>query len=372
MKSPYFLWFQIAVLGIVLGVSEHLFFRQPATLVSRLPSVRAAQAAAAQDLSSPGEEKYLGNIQQLTHGGENAECYWSFDGKKLILQSTRGDLKADQIFTMDADGKNPRMVSTGKGRTTCAYFTKQGDIIYASTHLGSPDPPPAPDYSMGYVWPIYATFDIFTAKADGSDLKRLTKTHGYDAEGTLSRDGKKIVFTSIRDGDLDVYTMDLDGKNVKRLTTGLGYDGGAFFSPDDKMICWRASRPKTPAEVKRYKDLLAQNLVMPSQMELYLMNADGTNQRQITNNGAANFCPFFTPDGKQLIYASNALDDGGRKFDLFLINLDGTDLKRVTFDDAFDGFPMFSPDGTKIVWASNRNAKKRGETNIFLADWKGN
>jgi len=262
------------------------------------------------------------------------------------------------------------MVSTGKGRTTCAYFTRKGDIIYASTHLGSPDPPPPPDYSLGYVWPVYPTFDIFKARADGSHLVRLTKTRGYDAEGTLSPDGKRIVFTSLRDGDLDVYTMDLNGKHVKRLTTGLGYDGGAFFSPDNRLICWRASRPKTPVEIKQYRDLLGKNLVKPAHMELYVMNADGSNQRQVTNNGAANFCPFFTPDGKRLIFASNINDPKGRNFDLFLIKLDGTGMEQLTFDPSFDAFPMFSPDGKQLVWAGNRNGKKRGETNIFLADWK--
>ena len=318
----------------------------------------------------PGEERHFRNVKQLTNGGENAECYWSYDSKKLVMQSTRDGLKADQIFTMNADGSNLKMVSTGKGRTTCSYYLKgDKEIVYASTHLASPEPPPAPDQSQGYVWAVYSSFDIFRANADGSNVRPLTTNPGYDAEATVSPDGTKIVFTSTRDGDLDLYLMDIDGKNVKRLTTQLGYDGGAFFSPDGKKICFRAGRPQGEAEIAEYKKLLEQNLVKPSRMELYVMNVDGTGLQQVTNNGAANFCPFFTPDGQKLIFSSNLENPRGRNFDLYLINPDGTGQERLTFEPTFDGFPMFSPNGKKIVWASNRNAKVRGETNIFVADW---
>lgn len=334
------------------------------------PDIRPAHGAtAAQALERPGE-KHLKNIRQLTNGGENAEAYWSFDGKKIILQSTREGLKADQIFIMNADGSNPTMVSTGKGRTTCSYFLKDGKhIVYGSTHGASPEPPPPPDFSLGYVWAVYPGFDIYRAKVDGSDLTPLTQTPGYDAEATVSPDGKRIVFTSMRDGDLDIYTMDTDGKDVRRLTTELGYDGGAFFSPNGKEICYRAGRPETEAEKKEYQDLLARNLVRPSKMDLYIMNVDGSNKRRLTRNGGANFCPFFTRDGKKLIFSSNLENPKGRNFDLFLINVDGTGLEKVTTDETFDGFPMFSPNGKHLVWASNRNSRQRGETNIFLADW---
>jgi Tol biopolymer transport system component len=312
----------------------------------------------------------LQNIRQLTFGGENAEAYFSFDGKKLIFQSTRDGYPADQIYVMNVDGSNLHRVSTGKGRCTCSYFLK-GDrrILYASTHLADEKPPPPPDRSHGYVWAIYTGYDIFSARPDGSDLKRLTDTPGYDAEATVAPDGRHIVFTSMRDGDLDIYTMTPDGHNVRRLTHTLGYDGGAFFSPDSRRICFRAERPTFAADQEEYKALLKQGLVHPRHLELYVMNADGTGERQVTHNGAANFCPYFTQDGRRLIFSSNMDDPQGREFDLYLINVDGTGLERVTTAPQFDGFPMFSPDGKKLVWASNRNGKVRGETDIFIADW---
>ncbi len=317
-------------------------------------------------------EKHLRNIRQLTFGGENAEAYFSSDGKQLIFQSKRDGRGCDQIYTMNADGSNIRMVSNGMGRTTCSYFYKDSKkILYGSTHLGGKDCPPNPDFSKGYVWAIYPTYDIFQAKTDGSNMKQLTKTPGYDAEATISPDGKKIVFTSMRDGDLDLYVMDKNGKNVKRLTNELGYDGGAFFSPDGKQIVYRSFHPKTEAEIARYKDRLANNLIEPTVFEVWVMNADGSNKRQVTKLGAASFAPFFTPDGKRIIFCTNyfATDPRKRNFDLALINVDGTGLERVTHNETFDGFPMFSPDGTKLVFASNRNAAKVGDTNVFIADW---
>jgi len=358
---------QLVGLAAAVAGLEYYFFHTPSAHATQKPA--AASTSAAAPILRDGEKR-LANARQLTFGGENAEAYWSFDGKQITLQSTRDGLKADQIFVMNADGSKSRMVSNGKGRTTCSYFTKEGDrVVYASTHLGGDAPPPPPDHTQGYVWAVYPTYDIFSAKLDGSDVKRLTDARGYDAEATVSPDGKRMVFTSTRDGDLDLYTMDMDGKNVRRLTRELGYDGGAFFSPDGKLICYRAHHPQTAEDQQTYKDLLAKDLVKPSKMELYVMNVDGSNKRQITTNGAANFCPFFTPDSRQLIFSSNQADPKGRDFDLYLINLDGTGQERVTFDPTFDGFPMFSPDGKKLVWASNRNAKSRGETNVFVADW---
>ncbi len=317
-------------------------------------------------------EKYLKNIKQLTLSGENAEAYFSSDGKQLIFQSKRDGRGCDQIYTMNIDGSNVKMVSNGEGRTTCSYFHKdKKKILYGSTHLGSKDCPPNPDFSKRYVWAIYPSYDIFTANADGSKPKQLTKTAGYDAEATVSPDGKKIIFTSTRDGDLDLYVMDKNGKNVKRLTTELGYDGGAFFSPDGKQIVYRAYHPKTEAEIARYKDRLKNDLIEPNNFEVWVMNADGSNKRQVTKLGAASFAPFFTPDGKKIIFCTNyfATDPRKRNFDLALINLDGTGIERVTYYEAFDGFPMFSPDGKKLVFASNRNAKTQGDTNVFIADW---
>lgn len=320
-------------------------------------------------------ETHLTNIKQLTFGGENAEAYFSFDGRQLIFQSKRNGRECDQIYTMNIDGSGTRMVSNGEGRTTCSYFLKGGKkVLYASTHGGGKECPPNPDFSKGYVWAIYPDYDIYTATAEGKKIKPLAKAPGYDAEATVSPDGKKIVFTSERDGDLELYSMDANGKNIKRLTHEVGYDGGAFYSPDSKQIVYRASHPKTEAEVKRYRDLLGQHLIVPTTFEVWVMNADGSNKRQVTQLNAASFAPYFTPDGKRIIFCTNyfATDPKKRNFDLAMINVDGTGLKRVTFNETFDGFPMFSPDGKKLVFASNRNAAKDGDTNVFIADWVEN
>jgi TolB protein len=323
----------------------------------------------ADSLSLPSE-KHLRNVRQLTFGGENAEAYFSGDGQSLIFQSKRDGRECDQIYTMRTDGSGTRMVSTGKGRTTCSYFfPKRERILYSSTHEGGEKCPQAPDFSRGYVWAIYPSYDIYTAKPDGSDLKRLTAATGYDAEATISTDGRKIVFTSMRDGDLDIYTMDASGRNVRRLTSELGYDGGAFFSRDGKQIVYRSYHPKTEAEIARYKQRLTENLIEPNVFEIWVMDADGTNKRQVTHLKAASFAPYFFPEGKRIIFASNVNDAKGRNFDLYAINVDGTNLERITYNETFDGFPMFSPDGKQLVFASNRNAKVRGETNVFIAEW---
>ncbi len=313
-------------------------------------------------------ERHLANLKQLTFGGENAEAYFSADGKKLIFQSTRDGRECDQIYTMNIDGSNLAQL-TNAGRTTCSYFFPNGKrVLYSSTQLGARECPPRPDFSKGYVWAVYPAFDIFTAKADGTDEKQLTNTPGYDAETTISRSGR-LVFTSMRDGDLDIYTMDGDGKHVRRLTNELGYDGGPFWSYDGKQIVYRANHPKTDKDRADYQSLLAQNLIRPTTLEIWVMNADGSNKRQVTKNGRANFAPYFFPDGKRILFASNMDDPKGRNFDIYKINVDGSGLERITDNETFDGFPMFSPNGKKLVFASNRNAKNRGDTNVFIADW---
>jgi TolB protein len=316
----------------------------------------------------PGEVR-LANIRQLTFGGENAEAYFSPDGEHLIFQSTRDGYACDQQYIMRTDGSELQRVSTGTGRTTCGYFHEGGSrILFSSTHAFDAACPARPDYSKGYVWPL-SNYEIYTANVDGSDLRALTNFGSYTTEATLSPDGSTIVFTSLKDGDLDIYTMKTDGSDVRRLTNTPGYDGGAFFSPDGSRIVYRAHHPTDPEELQAYRDLLEERLVRPSRMELWIMNADGSDQRQVTTLGGANFAPFFTPDGTQIIFSSNHANPSGRVFDLFLVNLDGGGLERVTTYEDFDGFPMFSPDGSKLVWASNRNGQVPGETNIFIADW---
>lgn len=317
----------------------------------------------------PGE-KHFKNIKQLSFGGENAETYFSLEGDKFSFQSTRDSLKCDQIFVMNLDGSDLKMVSTGKGRTTCAYFLPGGkEVVYASTHLGGDDCPPKPDFSKGYVWALYDTYDIFKVNVETGELTQLTFEKGYDAEATVSPKGDKIVFTSTRDGDIEIYTMNLDGSDVKKLTDEPGYDGGAFFSPDGSKIVYRASRFEDEKSLKAYQDLLTQGLIRPSVLDIYVMDADGSNKIRVTNNGAANFAPFFHPDGKRIIFSSNLHDNRSRNFDLYMINIDGTGLERISFDEEFDGFPMFSPDGKKLVFSSNRNGSQPGETNVFIVDW---
>jgi Tol biopolymer transport system component len=315
-------------------------------------------------------EKHLKNIRMLTESGENAEAYLSFDEKKLIFQATVDNLECDQIFTMNLDGSGKKMVSTGKGRTTCAYFLP-GDskIIYASTHHFDESCLAPPDRSKGYVWKLYDEFDIFSADADGSNLEQLTSATGYDAEATVSPKEDKIVFTSTRDGDPEIYVMNIDGNNQTRLTFQKGYDGGAFFSHDGSKIVFRASRPKSEKELADYNDLVNSGLVRPTALEIYVMNSDGTDIKQVTNSGKASFAPFFHPDGRRIIFASNINSKSGREFDLYVINIDGTGLEQITFNPTFDGFPMFTSDGKQLVFASNRFNKKEGDTNIFIADW---
>lgn len=320
----------------------------------------------------PQEKEHLSSITQLTFGGENAEGYFSFDETRFVYQRTQpdaGDL-CDQIYMYDLRNGNQRRISTGYGRTTCSYFLP-GDslVLYASTHLADSACPPPPDRSKGYAWALYPGFDIFVADTAGRIVRRLTDTPGYDAEATVSPTGDKIIFTSTRSGDIELYSMRLDGSDVRRLTNLPGYDGGAFYSLDGKMIVFRASRP-TEKELESYRTLLREDLVRPSKMELFVMDADGGNIRQITRNGAANFAPFWHPDGEHIIFASNMDDPQGRNFDLYLIAKDGTELERLTHHESFDGFPMFTRDGRRLIFASNRNNANEGETNLFICDFK--
>ena len=358
----------------LLGVLAAAGVMAAARVPEPLPSPTAAAAAAA-GLLQPGEERFLANVRQLTFGGQNAEAYWSADGSRLIFQSDEGRLDCDQIYTMNADGSNRKRVSEGGGRTTCSYFFPSGDrILYATTRRSGEACPPKPDRSHGYVWAL-DDFDIWTARADGSGSAPLFASPAYDAEATLSPDGRTVVFTSARDGDLEIYTMDADGKNVKRLTNTPGYDGGPFFSDDGKRIVYRADHPDKPEDLQSYRDNLARGLYAPRALEIRVMDADGRNDRAVTSNGAANFAPYFLPGGgglpggRDIIFSSNMDDPKRREFDLYLVRDDGTGLTRVTRAPDFDGFPMLTRDGKRIVWASNRNGTKPHETNVFVADW---
>ena len=323
------------------------------------------------------QEKHFANLRQLTFGGDNAEAYFSFDGKKLTFQSNNPTwgLKCDQIFWMDieeaADNRiyQPLNVSNLQGRTTCSYYMPDNKrIIYASTFRAGAECPPAPETSGRYLWSIDPNYDIFIGDEKGKVLKQLTEVPGYDAEAVVSPKGDKILFTSTRDGDLDLYIMDINGKNVKRLTNTLGYDGGAFFSPDGSKIVFRASRPQG-ADTIDYKNLLAKGLVAPTNMEIFTMNVDGSNLQQVTKLGKANWAPFYHPSGNKIIFSSNHHSDKGYDFQLFMINTDGTGLEQITFESKFNAFPMFSPDGKKLVFSSNRNNGGTRDTNVFIADW---
>ena len=342
----------------------------PRPPVTAPASLVAAGGQASGSASGSEVERHLTNIRQLTFTGENAEAYFSPDDSRLIFQTTRPpEIPCDQIFTMKVDGTDMRRVSTGTGRTTCGFFyPDNAHILFASTHLRSPECPPRPGYERGYVWPVYPGYDIFRANADGSNLQRLTSEDGYDAEATVGPDGR-IVFTSVRDGDMEIYSMNGDGSDVRRLTRRPGPDGGPFFSPDGKQIVFRG-RAEEGTELKDFLGLLKEGLWRPTLLEIFVMNSDGTNVRQVTKLGKASFAPYFHPDGKRIIFSSNAHDPKGRDFDLYMINVDGTGLERITSNPTFDGFPMFSRDGKRLVFASNRKGAKEGDTNIFIADWR--
>ncbi|MGB9773111.1 MAG: TolB family protein [Bacteroidota bacterium] len=340
-------------------------------------TILAAPVIFAQDLNeqpiSPihdPREKHFANVRQLTFGGINAEAYFSFDEKKIIFQSTRPPFKCDQIFTMNVDGSNVKLVSTGKGRTTCSYYLLgDSEIIYSSTHLTDTACPPPPDFKQGYVWKFYDEYEIFKAKTDGSNLRQLTHNPGYDAEATVSPVEAKIIFTSFRNGDLGIYTMDFDGGHVIRLIDSLGYEGGPYYSWDGKKVVYRAFYPKDSAAIREYENLLAKRLLKPVVIEIYVADSDGKNIRQVTKHGAASFAPFFYPDNEHIVYASNVSDPQRRSFQLRMIREDGSEDEQITYAGTFNSFPMFTHDGKKIIFCSNRNAKAPHEMNVFIADW---
>jgi Tol biopolymer transport system component len=341
-------------------------------------------AKAADSLIREGEVHFA-RLWQLTDGGENAEAYWSEDGRKLIFQSTRDGGKCDQIYVLDLGTGDVKRVSNGQGKTTCSYFYYPGGkapaperVLFASTHAQGPDCPPKPDRSQGYVWPL-DEFDIYSAHADGTNIQPLIQGKGYDAEATIAFDGSRLVFTSTRDGDLELYTAKLDGSDIKRITSTPGYDGGAFFSPDATKLVWRASRPQG-AELEEYRALLAKGLVRPSKLEIMIAGTDGQNARAITKNGRANFGPYFLPDSRRVVFSSDFGSPAGARgmpnFELYVVDPDAPPnaegmppVEQITYYEGFDGFPMFSPDGQYFVFASNRHGDNPGDTNLFVARW---
>ena len=366
MRTP-----PIRVRSSILAIVSALFACVPdQPLREPVAGEAAFQVTAGSALPADPREVHLANIRQLTFEGENAEAYFSFDGKLLSFQRTGAEGGCDQIYTLNLATGDTARVSNGTGRTTCAYFYPSGDeILYASTHQHDPSCPARPDFSQGYVWPVYPSYDIFVADASGTTLRQLTDSPGYDAEATISPTGDRIVFTSARDDDLELYTMALDGSDVRRITHRLGYDGGAFFSPDGSKIVWRAQYPETPADQADYRSLLADGLIRPTVLELWVADADGSNAREITHYGAGSFAPFFHPSGQKIVFSSNMDDPAGREFDIYMIGVDGTGLERITWTGGFDGFPMFSPDGRYLAFGSNRNESHSGNTNVFIADW---
>jgi len=352
------------------GVAACAGASSAATSAGAPPQERLNNPASQVYVQPEAGETHLRNIRQLTFGGNNAEAYFSADGKKIVYQwQHKADEGCDQEYIMNVDGSDIRRVSNGRGRTTCgAFIDHDRRVLYSSTFKHDPACPPRPDMSKGYVWPL-GNLEIYTSKLDGSDLRQLTDNGHYNAETTLSPDGKTLIFTSTKDGDIELYTMRVDGSEVKRITNRVGYDGGAWFSPDGKKIIWRAAYPKTAADTADYLRLLGEKLVRPARTELYIADADGSHQTQVTSLGGANFAPIFSPDMKKIIFSSNYEQPRSGAFDLYLINPDGTGLEKITTHPDFDSFPMFSPDGRKLLWASNRNGKNKGDTNVFIADW---
>ena len=312
------------------------------------------------------ESKSLKNVRQVTFGFAQAgEGYFRPDGKAIIFQAvpntppsifhTPTDNETEyQIFSSDlTPNATPKMVSTGKGACTCGYFAPDGkSILFASSHLNpTPSEAKGPAYSRTdrYKWKFPIGMDIFKADLDGKNLVQLTKTNGYDAEGSYSPDGKKIIFTSFRDGNAEIYIMDADGSNSRRITDKAGYDGGPFFSPDGKKIIYRSDR--------KDNDLL----------QVFINNLEGTDERALTNNEFVNWGPSFHPDSRHILYATSR--HGHQNYELYLMDTETGKEERITYHDGFDGLPVFSPDGKKLMWTSSgRTADKKSQ--LFIADFE--
>ncbi len=326
------------------------------------------------------EETHFAHLWQLTTSGENAEAYWSFDGKRLSLQRKGEGMACDRIYATGPGGKLIE-VSNGKGTTTCAYFTPDDQsVIYASTHGLQENCPPPTDHSMGYVWALHPEFEIYSKNLESGEVTAIVEGPGYDAEATVSPMGDRFVFTSTRSGDIELWTANMDGSDVFQVTDEPGYDGGAFYSHDGEWLIFRSTDftpEKREEEIAAYQGLLSKNMVRPSRMELVRIKADGTERSQVTKLGKANFAPSFFPDDTRIIFSSNHHDQGrpAMNFDIFACDLDGGNLEQITFfkgerGKQFDSFPLFSPNGKYLAFSSNRGDSKPGDTNVFIAEWK--
>ncbi len=324
------------------------------------------------------QEVHLGLYRQLTDGGDNAEAYFDKNSQRLIFQSNDNNLSkktngCDQIYTYDLEDSegNIQMISTGLGRTTCSYFVDDNTVVYASTEEKLKECKEARSLPNKYLWELYPEYEIYLQDLASGKKEKLTNNDYYDAEATVSPDGKSIVYTSTESGDLELWIMNLETREKYQVTDELGYDGGAFFSHDGKKLVYRASRPKSVEEIQEYKDFLSQGLVAPTNMEIYTCNIDGSEVHQVTNLGKANWAPFFHPDDKRIIFSSNHHSERGYNFQLFMINEEGTELEQITYSSLFNAFPMFSRDGKYLIFSSNRNNKPgTRDTNLFLCTWK--
>uniref|UniRef100_A0A914Z663 Uncharacterized protein n=1 Tax=Panagrolaimus superbus TaxID=310955 RepID=A0A914Z663_9BILA len=345
-------------------------------------------------------EKHLQNIRQLTFTGQNAEGYFAFQSNSIVYQAAGGDYgsQCDGIYRLnynpDSEDITPQRLSTGLGSCTCSYLMPDDKrAIFASTFLEA-NPAKISDPKLGtcnekkcqsqqaqtdpilkqlcntsYTWDLHPSYDIFLVDEYGNFLERITDSPGYDAEGAISPDGKLMVFTSIRSGDPEIWIYNFETKKFKQITHDLGYDGGPFFSPDGKKIGFRASRPQTPAEISKYKQLLSYNLVEPNLMELYTINVDGSGIRRINKLGNSNWSPFYLNDNRRIVFSSNMGQQTFGIFNLYVINDDGTGLEQVTNSNGFEAFPMMSRDGRFLIWGSSRGAKASTDLNLFIAQW---
>jgi hypothetical protein len=326
------------------------------------------------------DEPHLAHLWQVTSGGENAEAYWSHADDRLVLQRRNPDegVDCDRIYVTDRATGRLVPVSDGAGATTCSYFLPGDErVIFASTRGGMEGCPPPVSHAEGYVWALWPEFDLWVSDLASGALTRLTDLPGYDAEATVSPQGDRIVFTSTRSGDLELWTCDLEGGDLHQVTDRLGYDGGAFFSHDGTKLVFRstmfADGAAGAAERKQYRELLDRWRIRPQALEIFIVDVDGANRRQVTHLGGANWAPYFFPDDTRLLFSTNHHDadaSDGINFDIFAVDVDGGGLERITTYDGFDAFPMFSRDGRYLAFSSNRGGAQAGETNVFVAEWR--